>query len=181
MLEWCAPMVRSHFVASIDIVMWDDVRNHMRTSHTTHTSLPPHSSHTITTEGAVRLVGTNSNSTAGRVEIFHSSQWGTVCGDYGWTLEDAVVVCRQLGFPTALHFYRWVRDRVSQCMIQSPRRGTLREGGGGGGGGHPEREGEHPEGEREGGEVPWNSSQLISEAEKQPQRLAHVDFWKVFP
>ena len=81
----------------------------MRASHTTpptpHTSHSPHTSHTITTEGAVRLVG-GDNNTAGRVEIFHSSQWGTVCGDYQWTLEDAVVVCRQLGFPTALRFYR---------------------------------------------------------------------------
>ena len=43
----------------------------------------------------------------GRVEVFHSNHWGTVCGDY-WGLEEAVVVCRQLGYPTALRFYRWV-------------------------------------------------------------------------
>ena len=71
---------------------------------TSHTSYSPHTPPTITTEGAVRLVGEYSN-TAGRVEIFHSSQWVTVCGDYYWTFADAVVVCRQLGFPTALHFY----------------------------------------------------------------------------
>ena len=74
------------------------------------TSSPPHSSHTITTEGAIRLEG--GNSTAGRVEIFHSGQWGTVC-DYHWTLEDAVVVCRQLGFPTGLQLYRWVQAQVT--------------------------------------------------------------------
>ncbi|XP_053559567.1 neurotrypsin isoform X2 [Bombina bombina] len=47
-------------------------------------------------DGSIRLAGGKSNH-EGLLEIFHNSQWGSVCDD-GWTDLNTQVVCRQLGF-----------------------------------------------------------------------------------
>ncbi len=46
---------------------------------------------------SLRLQGPSSAYGTGRVEVFHSGQWGTIC-DNGWGINDARVVCRQLGY-----------------------------------------------------------------------------------
>ena len=52
------------------------------------------------TTGAIRLAGSGSSSTNGRVELCYNNQWGTVCDDF-WGSSDAQVVCRQLGYSSS--------------------------------------------------------------------------------
>ncbi|XP_031553545.1 uncharacterized protein LOC116290605 isoform X2 [Actinia tenebrosa] len=85
------------FLETSDIVAIDDVT----ISNKKCTILPSDARPTIdkTSNSGIRLKGSLSEG-VGRVEIYHLGRWGTVCGDT-WTLSNAHVVCRQLGFDGA--------------------------------------------------------------------------------
>lgn len=51
----------------------------------------------------------------GRLEILHDGVWGTVCDD-NWALQNAQVVCRQLGFAGVMEDGALVKFGNGNCV-----------------------------------------------------------------
>ena len=70
----------------------------------------------------VRLRGPSSSNGTGRVEVFYNGRWGTICDNY-WDINDARVVCRQLGYQYTVRALRGnqVPDGTGQIWLSSVR------------------------------------------------------------
>ena len=67
-------------------------------------------------DGDIQLVGYGSSRLAGRVEIFLSGQWGTICGDENFDpVSAAHVVCRQLRLGHAIGYHGIPLLRSAEC------------------------------------------------------------------
>ena len=73
----------------------------------------------------VRLSGGGEES-EGRVEIYFHNRWGAVCGAF-WTIEDAAVVCRQLGYDGVATNSTLFRDADTPPIIWNIARCSGRE------------------------------------------------------
>ena len=65
---------------------------------------------------AVRLAGVENIDYAGRVEVFYDGKWGKICRNE-WDINDAKVVCKQLGFKSAVAEFIGVNTKDENVSV----------------------------------------------------------------
>ena len=88
-------------------------------------SPPPSAPPTPAHAGDLRLVG-GASAAQGILQVYHGGKWGTVCDD-GFTMVDAHVACRQLGFDAGaaeLMHYRpaWISENTAHFSASAAER-----------------------------------------------------------
>ena len=74
-------------------------------------------------DGDIRLVtGKSVTLLSGRVEVYLNGAWGTVC-DNNWDMNDAKVVCHQLGYSGAISAHKGARFGAGKGPIHYSRVG----------------------------------------------------------
>ena len=64
----------------------------------------------------VRLTGVDGVNYAGRVEVFYQGKWGKICRNE-WDINDVKVVCRQLGFQSAVAEFIGMNTRDDTILV----------------------------------------------------------------
>ena len=70
----------------------------------------------------IRLVG-GAKKNEGRVEVKYNGTWGSICADH-WGLNDAMVVCEQLGYSKVLPYLGTLSD-LDQQKVENVLSGDL--------------------------------------------------------
>ncbi|XP_022104343.1 deleted in malignant brain tumors 1 protein-like [Acanthaster planci] len=93
--------------ADVECLGWEDnlhsclMNTHNNCTHSQDAGVICTGTNYTTGEYDVLLVG-GSSTLEGRVEVYVKGRWGTICDDQnGWGMNEASVVCRQLGFRSA--------------------------------------------------------------------------------
>uniref|UniRef100_A0A8D0KTK9 SRCR domain-containing protein n=1 Tax=Strix occidentalis caurina TaxID=311401 RepID=A0A8D0KTK9_STROC len=97
-------VLEAHFGPGSGTILLDDVQcrgdedNLWECSHrgiAVHNCQHKEDASVICADMSLRLVN-GGDMCSGRLEVFHNGSWATICDD-GWNMQDATVVCRQLG------------------------------------------------------------------------------------